>query len=408
MDILGDFIAYYQSFHRLLGITRCRNTLKNMKAKAGCMVELSEVENKSDLHEFINFPYRLYRGHPYWVPPLWVDEKTTLSSRKNPAFKYCEARYWLALKDGRVAGRIAAIRNDKFIDIWGKKHLRFGWVDFEDDNEVVDALFGAVENWAREQDMDAVHGPLGFTDLDREGMLIEGFDERGTLPMIYNYAYYPQQLERMGYGKDVDWLQFEIDVPDEIGEKFKRLKKLVFERNNLHLLRPSRSKDLLPYGEGIFEVINQAYANLYGVVPLTDEQVHNYIKQYFTFVRPEFIKIILNEQEEVIAFAVSVPRLTEALQKANGRFFPFGFIHLLRAMRKPEELVFYLIGVRPDYQNKGVNAILLSELYDECIRHGIHTVQTCGELEHNSNVVTLMKNFDHRMNKRRRCFIKHL
>jgi GNAT superfamily N-acetyltransferase len=372
------------------------------------MVQLREVVSSRDLHEFINFPYRLYRGHPYWVPPLWIDEKNTLSSAKNPAFEYCEARYWLAIKDGRTAGRIAAIRNDKFIKKWEQNYLRFGWMDFEDDPEVAEALFVAVENWAREQGMVAVHGPLGFTDLDREGLLIEGFEERGTLPMIYNYPYYPRYLEKIGYEKDVDWLQFEIAVPEDIGEKFKRLKKLVFERNNLHLLKPSRSKDLLPYGNGIFDVINKAYADLYGVVPLNDQQVRNYIKQYFSFVRAEFIKIIVNEEDEVVAFVVSIPRLTEALQKANGRLLPFGFFHLLRAMQRPKELVFYLIGIRPDYQNKGINAILLSELYDECIRHGIKSVQTCGELEHNSNVITLMKNFDSRLNKRRRCYIKRL
>ena len=372
------------------------------------MIELREVESNRDLNTFINFPYRLYRGHPYWVPPIWLDEKNTLSAKKNPAFSYCEARYWLAMKDGRVAGRIAAIRNDKFIEKWGQKYLRFGWLDFEDDAGVADALFGAVEDWAREQGLEAIHGPLGFTDLDREGLLVEGFDERGTLPMIYNYPYYPQHLERLGYEKDVDWLQFVVDVPEDIGEKFKRLKKLVFERNNLRLLRPRRSKDLLPYGEGIFDVIDRAYSNLYGVVPLTKEQVHTYIKQYFTFVRAEFIKIIVNEQDEVIAFAVSLPRLTEALQKARGRLLPFGFLHLLQAMRRPQEIVFYLLGVRPDYQNKGVNAILLSELYDECIRHDIKSVQTCGELEHNSNIITLMYNFEHRMNKRRRCYVKEL
>jgi GNAT superfamily N-acetyltransferase len=372
------------------------------------MVELREVRSNRDLNEFIGFPYKLYSGHPYWVPPLWIDEKSTLSSRKNPAFEYCEARYWLAEREGRVVGRIAAIRNDKYIEKWGERYLRFGWLDFEDDPEAVEALFGAVEGWAREQGMSAVHGPLGFTDLDPEGLLIEGFEERGTLPMIYNHPYYPEQLDRLGYQKDVDWLQFEIEVPDDIGAKFKRLKKLVFERNNLRLLKPARAKDLLPYGEGIFEVINKAYANLYGVVPLNDEQVRTYIKQYLSFVRPEFIKLIVNEHDEVIAFAISIPRLTEALQKSRGRLLPFGFLHLLRALKRPQELVFYLLGVRPDYQNKGVNAILLSELYDECIRHGIKSVQTCGELEHNSNVVSLMKNFEHRLNKRRRCYIKQL
>ena len=372
------------------------------------MIELREVQNRSDFREFLSFPYRLYRNHPYWVPPLYFDEKNTLSYSKNPAYKYCEARMWLVIEDGRTLGRVAAIRNDRYIEKWGNKYLRFGWLDFVDRNDGVDMLFDAVETWAREQGMSAVHGPLGFTDLDREGMLIEGFDERETLPMLYNYPYYPEHMERLGYGKDVDWLQFLVPVPDKLHEKFDRLKKVIMERNSLRLLEFSSSRELPKYGEQVFEVLNEAYSDLYGVVELDQEQVRNYIKQYFSFVRHEFIKIIVDENGDVIAFAVALPRLTEALQKAGGRLFPFGFVHLMRAMRHPSELVFYLIGIKPAYQNRGLNSILLTELYRECIDHGIHSVQTCGELEHNSNVVTLMKNFEHRRNKRRRCYIKEL
>jgi GNAT superfamily N-acetyltransferase len=197
-------------------------------------------------------------------------------------------------------------------------------------------------------------------------------------------------------------------VPDDLGPKFARLKKVVMERNNLRILELNSSKDVMGYGDAVFEVINEAYSNLYGVVELDERQVRNYIKQYLGFVRPEFIKIMVDERGDVVAFAISLPRLSEALQKAEGRLLPLGFLHLLRAMRHPEELVFYLIGVKPAYQNKGINAVLLTDLYQECRNHGIHTVQTCGELEHNSNVVTLMKNFEHRMNKRRRCYIKRI
>ncbi len=372
------------------------------------MIELSEVATRGEFKEFLEFPYRLYQDHPYWVPPLYFDEKNTLSAKKNPAYSYCDARMWLVRENGGTLGRIAAIRNDRYIEKWGKRYLRFGWLDLVDRSDVADMLFAAVEDWAREQNMTAVHGPLGFTDLDREGMLIEGFEEKETLPMIYNYPYYPTHMERLGYEKDVDWLQFAITVPDDLGPKFARLKKVVMERNNLRILELGSSKDVMAYGDPVFEVINEAYSDLYGVVELDERQVRNYIKQYLSFVRPEFIKIMVDEHGEVAAFAISLPRLTEALQKSKGRLFPLGFLHLLRAMKQPKELVFYLIGVRPAYQNKGLNAVLLTDLYQECRKHGIHTVQTCGELEHNSNVVTLMKNFEHRMNKRRRCYIKQL
>lgn len=372
------------------------------------MVKLREVKTRRDLKNFIKFPYTLYRDNPYWVPPLFFDEIQTLSSKKNPSFEYCEARYWLAYEDGEVLGRIAAIRNDKFIKKWQQKYLRFGWFDTVNRQDVAAALLGAVEDWAREQGLEAVHGPLGFTDLDKEGLLVDGFKERGTLPMIYNYAYYPTLLEQLGYEKDVDWLQFEIKVPEQIGEKFTRMRDLVLQRNNLNLLHFGRTKEVLAYGNSLFETLNAAYTDLYGVVELTERQVNSYIKQYLGFVNPDFIKILTDETDEVVGFAIAMPRLTEALQKSGGRLFPFGFYHLLKTLKKPQELVFYLIGIRPDYQNRGINAILLTELYRECMEYGIKHVQTCGELEDNSNIITLMKNFETRQNKRRRCFIRRL
>lgn len=372
------------------------------------MVKLIEVKNKRDLNRFIEFPYKLYRKHPYWVPPLRFDERNTLLRSKNPSFEYCDARYWLAVENGTVLGRIAAILNKKSIEKWGKKYLRFGWFDLVNRFDVAEALLGAVEDWARRLDLSAVHGPLGFTDLDPEGLLVEGFEERGTLPMIYNYPYYPDLLEQLGYVKDVDWLQFEIPVPESIGEKFTRMRDIVLSRNKLHIAEFRNRKDVISYGERVFDALNKAYEKLYGVVELTDKQVRNYIKQYFGFVNKDFIKFLLNDQEEVVGFAIMLPRLTDALQKTNGRLFPFGFFHLLKALKYPEELVFYLIGVRPDYQNKGLDSVMLTELYRDCIRYGVHTVQSCGELEHNSNIITLMKNFSTRVNKRRRCYIKHL
>ncbi|MDZ7794975.1 MAG: hypothetical protein U5P10_15170 [Spirochaetia bacterium] len=256
------------------------------------MVKLKEVVSRRDLKTFVKFPYSLYRDNPYWVPPLFFDEINTLSKHKNPSFEHCEARYWLAYEDGQVLGRIAAIRNDKFIAKWKQKYLRFGWFDTVNRQDVVQALFEAVETWAGEQGLEAVHGPLGFTDFDKEGLLVEGFKERGTLPMIYNHAYYPTLIEQLGYRKDVDWLQFEIKVPEQIGEKFTRMKDLVLERNKLKLLHFDRMKDALPYGKGIFDALNASYADLYGVVELTDAQVDELYKTVFNFYKSRFHKTL--------------------------------------------------------------------------------------------------------------------
>ena len=372
------------------------------------MITLTEVKNKRDLKKFINFPYGLYKDHPFWVPPLGFDEMNTLSWTRNPSFEYCVARYWIAVEDGTILGRIAAILNKKSIEKWGKRYLRFGWFDTVERIDVAEALLGAVEDWARQLDLTAVHGPLGFTDLDPEGLLVEGFEERGTLPMIYNHSYYPDFLEQLGYEKDVDWLQFEIPVPDSIGEKFTRMRDVVLARNKLHLAEFKNRKEVIAYGERVFDALNKAYENLYGVVELTEAQVNTYIKQYLGFVNKDFIKFLLNEEDEVVGFAIALPRLTEALQKSGGRLFPFGFIHLLKALNHPKELVFYLIGVRPDYQKRGLDSVMLTELYKACIDYGVHTVQSCGELETNTNIITMMKNFATRVNKRRRCYIKKL
>lgn len=372
------------------------------------MIEIAEVNSARELRAFIRFPHTLYRDHPCWVPPIFPDEWNTLSPRRNPACGYCRARLFIARRNGKAVGRVAAILNNRYIEKWKKKLLRFGWIDFIDDPEVSGALLGAVEEWARELGMEGVHGPLGFTDLDPEGMLVEGFDEEGTLPMIYNHPWYPRHLEALGYRKDADWLQFEITVPRQIGPKFTRLKELVMQRYDLRLLAPSNKKELLPYAHGIFDVMNSAYAHLYGVVELDELQIRVYIKQYFGLVNPDFIKLILDTRDEVIAFAVAIPRLSAVLRKHRGRLFPFGALHILHTLRHPKELVFYLVGVRPDYQVKGVNAILMSELYRECIEYGIKTVQTCGELEDNSNIVSLMNNFEHRQHIRRRCYLKSL
>lgn len=369
---------------------------------------IKKVENKRDLKRFISFPYKLYAGNKYWVPPLRFDEMNTLRRDKNPAFEFCEVKYWLAYKDGKIAGRIAGIINWRYVEEWKNRYARFGWIDFIDDKDVSKALIETVEKWAKEKGMEAVHGPLGFTDLDYEGMLIEGFEELGTMATIYNYSYYPKHLEKYGYTKDIDWVEFEVKAPQEVPEKIDRVANIALERNNLRVLKVKKSKELLPYAKDMFKVLDETYKDLYGVVPLSEKQVDLYIKQYFGFIRPDYISMILDSNDRVAAFGITMPSLSKALQKSKGRLFPVGFIHLLMAMKNNKQIDLYLIGVRPDLQGKGVNSIIFNELNKIFINKNIVSAETNPELETNFKVQAQWKHFTHRQHKRRRCYIKQL
>jgi hypothetical protein len=370
--------------------------------------EIKEVLDNTSLKQFIKFPYDLYKGNKYWVPPLFYDEMNTLRKDKNPAFEFCKAKYWLAFKDGKIAGRIAAILNQKYINKWNDKYLRFGWIDFIDDEQVSNALFDTIESWARLKKMTAIHGPLGFTDMDNEGTLIEGFEELGTLATIYNYPYYPKHIERCGYEKDVDWIEFAVKPPPIVPEIIEKIAERTKKKNNLKVLKIKKAKDLLPYASEIFEVINDAYKDLYGFVQLSEKQIAMYIKQYFGFIRPEYVPVVLDSNGKVAAFGITMPSLSKALQKAKGRLFPFGFIYILRAMHKNDRADLYLVAVRPDLQDKGVNAILMHEMNKTYIKEKIIEVETNPELENNLKVQAQWKLMEKRQHKRRRCYIKHL
>ncbi len=372
-------------------------------------VKIKEVRTRDDLKSFIEFPFSIYKNNRNWVPPLLMDEYHTLRSDKNPAFEYCRARYWLAYKDGRLAGRIAGIINRRYIEKWGNNYARFGWVDFVDDAEVVKALFDTAEQWAKEQGMSGIHGPLGFTDMDHEGMLVEGFDELGTLAAIYNHPYYPLHMEKLGYQKDVDWVEFEVKVPKEIPEKADRIAKIVMQKAGVKVLEARKSKDLLPYAHEMFEVLNQAFAPIYAFVPLNEKQIAMYIKQYFSFIMPDYTKILLDKNNKVAGFVIGMPSLSEALQKAKGRLFPFGFIHLLRAVgKKNKKIDLYLGAIRPDLQGKGADALLMTEMTRSAIRNGVASAETNIELEENVKVQSHWKYFESRQHKRRRCYLKRL
>ena len=369
-------------------------------------IVVKEVVSKADLRKFIAFPDKLYKGNKYRVPQLHMYERAALRREKNPAFEFCEAKYWLAYKENKIVGRIAGIINSKSNEIWDEKHMRFGWIDFIDDIEVSTALVNTVEEWAKEKGMTAVHGPLGFSDMDLEGMLVEGFDEIGTQATIYNYPYYPKHLEKLGYSKDTDWVQFEIKMPDKVPDKLKRMSSLILKKYDLKILDAKKAKDVLPYAKGMFYVLNEAFKSLYGFVPLTDKQIEKYTKDYFSAVDVKFICFVLDKNNEVAGFGISIYSLSEALQKANGKLFPFGFIHILKALRKNNKVDMLLQAVKPEYQNKGIATIFYSEMMQSYIDNGVEIAISSHALEDNKSAFLMFKGYETRQHLRRRCYIK--
>ena len=371
-------------------------------------VQIKEVTTLKDLNAFIHFPFTLYRDNPYWVPNLVSDDRNTLRQDKNPAFETCQARYWLAYRDGIMVGRVAAILNHPHIEKWGQRYMRFGWLDFIDDPQVTSALLQTVEAWAKESGMTAVHGPLGFTDMDREGMLVEGFDELATMATNYNFPYYPAHMEKLGYSKDIDWVEYEISMPAEPDEKIARMANIVSKRNKLRLLELRNKQELMLHAKELFQLLENEYKQLYGSVPLTPKQVDAYITQYFGFVTPDFVPMVYNEKNEMVAFGVALPSLSRALQKSHGRLFPFGFISLLSALKKNDRADLYLVAVKSEYRGSGANAILMNKMYEVFQKMGVKKIETNPELETNHLVQGQWKYFETRQHKRRRIFIKRL
>ena len=373
-------------------------------------VQIKEVTTKKELKKFVKFNFELYKNCPYHVPGLIDEEMMTLSRDKNPAFEIAEAIYFLAYKDDKIVGRIAGIINHRNNETYNKQNARFGFVDFIDEEEVVDKLFGAVEAWAKEKGMNVMHGPLGFTDLDHEGMLIEGFDQLGTMAALYNFDYYPKHLERMGYAKDLDWHEFKIYIPKEIPEKHVRIAEIVKKKYGLKILKFKKRKEIWPYAQQIFQTLNKAYAPLYGFTELTPKQIDYYVKMYIPMLRLDMITVILREEDdEVVGFGISLPSLSRALQKAKGRMFPFGFIPLLRALNsKAKVLDLYLVGILPEYRNKGVNALLFTDLIPVFNKLGAIYAESNPELETNNAVQAQWDYFKREHHKTRRAYSKQL
>lgn len=374
-------------------------------------VQIKKVETNKDLRTFSKFANKLYKGSAFYVPTMPVDERNTLDKKKNAAFEFCDADYFLAYKDGKLVGRVAAILNPKANMAWKTKQVRFGWIDFIDDYEVSEALINQVIAWGRERGMEHIAGPLGFTDFDPEGMLVEGFDRLGTMAMLYNHPYYMVHMERLGMVKEVDWLEFRITIPEVLPEKFVKMSEIVKQRYNLKV-RKLTHRDIKRenYGQKFFNLINESYCNLYGYSLLSEKQIDQYVKFYLSVLDLRMASFVENEQGELIAAGVAMPSLSEALQKCGGNLFPTGWWHLVKNMyiRKPDTLDLLLVGVRPDYQSKGVNAMIFTDLFQVYKDMGFKYAETSAELETNVKIQQMFGIFEPEQHKRRRIYTKEI
>lgn len=365
---------------------------------------LLQVSNKRELKEFIDFPNRLYENCANWVPALAADEYATLDPLKNAAFQHCRAVYFLARKDNRTVGRIAGIINDKANATWGENTVRFGWYDMEDDIRISKTLIQAVADWGRSQGMTTIKGPLGFSDMDKEGLLVDGFENLPSITTLYNHPYYGEHLEQLGFSKDVDWTQRIMKVPEEVSERTQQFAKTIEEKVGVRMLHPRSSSEVRKYGKGIFDLLNRSFHVLYEYSLLNDEQINAYIQQYLPFVHKDFVAIVLNQEDEVVGFAMTIPSLSKAMQKAKGRLFPFGFIHLLKGLRQRKLAELLMIGIDPRYQNKGLNALIFNYLHSNYIKQKVQWMVTNPQLEHNFASQNLFSRFESSPYMRRRCY----
>lgn len=365
---------------------------------------------KKELRRYVQFGIDLYKNNPYFVPPLIFDEVDTLLPDKNPAFEFCTAQSFMAYRDGKPAGRITGIINDVVNRRTGENTLRFGFVDFVDDAEVVDALFDAVARWGRSQGMTSIVGPMGFSDLDHEGMLTEGFEELGTMATIYNYPYYPAHMERMGFEKDAQWVEYRMTVPDKVPDKYQRIAEIVRKKYDLRVLKFTNRKELKDrYGQALFELINESYDKLYGYSPLTQKQIDHYIGMYLGILRLDCVCVIVDGDDNLVGVGISLPSFSKALQRGRGRLFPFGWWHIIKALKAHNDIVdLMLVAVKPEYQSKGVNALLFADLLPTYIKNGYKFAESNPELEDNAAVQLQWQYFERRQHRRRQAYRKSL
>lgn len=372
------------------------------------MITIKEAITKKELREYIMFSFELYKDNPYWIPPIIADELETFDKEKNPAFKTAEAHFFLAYKENKIVGKIAAIINWDEINILNKRKVRFGWFDVIDDIEVTKALLNKVYELGNKHHLEMVEGPIGFSNLDKVGVLVEGFEEKGNMVTWYSLPYYKEHFEKLGLTKEKEYYESSFSFSNINPEPFQKISSLVKKRYNLKPLNFTKTKDIMPYVDEMFDLFNETYSKLQSFVPINDIQKEYFKKKYISFINPEFIKFIVDGDNKMVAFAIVMPGFSDALQKAKGKLFPFGFYHLLKARKQSKEAVFYLIGVTPEFQSKGVTAIIFEEYYKVCVAKGIETCVRTPELEENNAIHNLWKNFNSVINKRRRTYSKLL
>lgn len=372
-------------------------------------VLIKEVVTKSDLKKWVDFPNRLYKDVPNYVPFLMPDEIGTFSKDKNPAYDFCETKLFLAYKDGKIVGRIGGLINHAYNKKWNKNAIRFTRFDFIDDEEVSQALFNEVVKWGKQNKLTSIMGPIGFTDLDHEGMLVEGFDELNMSITFYNHPYYLKHMEKLGLVKDVDWVEYQITIPSEINPKIEKLSNHLLKKNGYSLVTYTDRKVLKQDAYEAFKVVDEAFSVLYGTVPLTDKVIDNAINDYIPIVNLKYIVSIKDDQGKIIGFGVLVPSIAKALKKSNGRLFPLGIFRMLKALQgKNDVLEMFFVAVKEEHQKRGIPGIMMNHLLKVCIENGVKYCETGPELETNVSVQSLWKSFMTRQHKRRRCFTKEI
>ena len=367
-------------------------------------IKVKQVLNSSDLELFIKFPMKLYKGNPYYVPPLINEEKSIWVKEENPALQYSEAAQFLAYKGKNIVGRIAVMINHKEEKDLGIRKVRFGWLDFIDDIEVSKALIDTAIEYAKSKGISKIEGPMGFTNLDKAGMLTKGFDKLATMIGIYNYDYYPKHMEQLGLVKEKEWVEFEINFPDTLPDKVEKFSNLIAEKYELELVKFKSKKDILPLVEPMFKLLDDTYKHLSTYTPITQEQIKHYKEKYFKFIDKDYIVCIKDKYGSLISFAITMPSYSKALQKAKGKLFPFGWWYLLNAGKKNDRANFYLIGIHPQYQKRGVTAIIFKEIYETFKKKGVKFLETNPELEENASIQALWQDYHPTNHKRRRTY----
>ena len=369
---------------------------------------IKQVINSSDMKSFVNLPFEIYKNNNMWIPPIKADEMKVFSAKTNPAFEFCDSAFWLVYKNVKCVGRIGAIVNDEYNAKMNEKVGRVARAEFYDDAEVVDLLFSTAEKWLKDRGMVSVRGPLGFTNLDLQGLLVEGFDQLPSIGSVYHLPYYQTHFERVGYQKEIDWLEFRLTLAKEIPEKALKLKDIIKKRFGLQTKAFTKSKDLISYSDDVLNLLEKAFSDLHFVTNFTPALRKFYVEKYFKLLNPKFVKLVFSKENVLVGFIIGLPSLSEAMQKANGKIFPFGIFHILKALKKPQVVDLLLTGIDPQLQAQGISALLITELQQTMIDHNVRYVETTGIFEDNHKAIQHWKEYENIQHKRRRCFIKAL